>query len=128
MTVCSSVLRSTVVAAVIAILAPEAEALDSTWIELLHDGRISDRWETKGNWRVGRDDVVELTPRPGETGWKRFDAYLWSKDKYSEFEIEFDYRVPPKGNSGFYFHVGDKANPVTTGIEVQIADSSSKPK
>lgn len=30
------------------------------------------------------------------------------------------------GNSGFYFHVGDVKEPVATGIEVQIYDSSSK--
>ena len=30
------------------------------------------------------------------------------------------------GNSGFYFHVGDKKSPVAKGIEVQIYDSASK--
>ena len=30
------------------------------------------------------------------------------------------------GNSGFYFHVGDKKSPVAKGIEVQIYDSHGK--
>ena len=31
------------------------------------------------------------------------------------------------GNSGFYFHVGDRKSPVAQGIEVQLYDSGSKP-
>jgi hypothetical protein len=67
-----------------------------------------------------------LKPRPGETGWSRFDAYLWSNKQYKDFEAEFDYKVEKGGNSGFYFHVGDKKSPVAKGIEVQIYDSASK--
>ena len=37
-----------------------------------------------------------------------------------EFEAEFEYRLEKSGNSGFYFHVGDVATPVATGIEVQL--------
>ena len=66
-------------------------------------------------------------PREGEKGWSRFDAYLWLAGEYKDFEMEFDYRVQPRGNSGFYFHVGDVKSPVATGIEVQIYDSGSKP-
>jgi hypothetical protein len=44
---------------------------------------------------------VKLTPRPGEKGWTRYDAYLWLKDKhYTNFQIEFDYKVEKGGNSG----------------------------
>jgi hypothetical protein len=72
--------------------------------------------------------VVTLEPRPGEKGWQRYDAYLWLKEKYKDFEIEFDYKVQPRGNSGFYFNVGDQKDPVAKGIEVQIYDSQSKGK
>jgi hypothetical protein len=123
----SSKLKSAVIAVVVGLWTCEAHAADITWVELVHNGQISDRWETKGNWHAGKDDVVSLTPRPGEKGWNRFDSYLWSKDEYEDFEIQFDYRVQPQGNSGFYFHVGDRSDPVKKGIEVQIFDSSGKP-
>jgi hypothetical protein len=41
--------------------------------------------------------------------------------------LDEPYRVEKGGNSGFYFHVGDKTDPVNKGIEVQIYDSASKP-
>jgi hypothetical protein len=77
---------------------------------------------------VGDDGVITLEPRPGEKGWTRYDAYLWLKDKYQDFEIEFEYKVQPRGNSGFYFNVGDKAEPVAKGIEVQIYDAPARGK
>lgn len=89
-------------------------------------GDLTKNWETTGNWTLA-DGVATLTPREGEKGWTRWTAYLWSKEQYKEFEIEFDYKVEKSGNSGFYFHVGDKNDPVKKGVEVQIFDSASQP-
>jgi hypothetical protein len=96
------------------------------WVNLLEGNDLSKHWTTEGNWSIDQDGVVALKPRPGERGWSRFNAYLWLKTEYKDFEIEFDYKVQPRGNSGFYFHVGDKASPVAKGIEVQIYDSHPK--
>ena len=95
-------------------------------IDLLEGGDLKKHWTTAGNWTL-KDGVVTLEPRPGEKGWSRFDAYLWLKKPYGDFEIEFDYMVQKGGNSGFYFRVGDVDNPVEKGIEVQIYDSASQP-
>jgi hypothetical protein len=92
----------------------------------LLEGDLSKHWTTAGNWKLDKDGVVSLVPRPGETGWARFDAYLWSKKQYRDFEAEFEYKVEKGGNSGFYLHVGDKKSPVVKGIEVQIYDSAGK--
>ena len=93
------------------------------WVNTLAGNDLSKRWTTKGNWKINDDGVVTLVPRPGEKGWTRYDSYLWLNDKYEDFEIEFEYKVEPRGNSGFYFNVGDKADPVAKGIEVQIYDA-----
>lgn len=93
---------------------------------LLAGGDLNKIWETKGNWILDANDVVTLKPRSGESGWQRYDAYLWLKGDYQDFEIDFEYKVEKKGNSGFYFHVGDVKSPVATGIEVQIYDSHGK--
>ena len=95
------------------------------WVTILSGNDLTQNWTITGNWTL-KDGVATLTPREGERGWSRFDAYLWSKMSYADFEIEFEYMVQPKGNSGFYFRVGDVKNPVTTGIEVQIYDSAGK--
>lgn len=96
-------------------------------VDLLGGGNLDTHWETTGNWSLV-DGVATLTPRPGEKGWSRWSAYLWSKRQYGDFEIAFEYMVQERGNSGFYFRVGDRDDPVTKGIEVQIYDSASHPK
>jgi hypothetical protein len=105
---------------------PAQPKSDAGWVDLLAGGELTKHWTTKGNWVLGKDGVVTLTPRPGEKGWTRYDAYLWSTRTYTDFEIEFEYKVEKGGNSGFYFRVGDLKEPVAKGIEVQIYDSAGK--
>lgn len=114
------------IAAACLLAVPTDAAEQNGWTDLLPNGDYSKHWTTTGNWKVGDGGVVALEPRPGEQGWSRFDAYLWSKKQYKDFEIEFDYMVQPGGNSGFYFRVGDKTSPVAKGIEVQIYASHGK--
>ena len=92
-------------------------------------GDLARHWKTAGNWQLGSDGVVTLVPRPGEKGWTRYDMYLWlAGEDARDFTAEFEYQFEKGGNSGFYFHVGDKANPVATGVEVQLYESGSKPR
>jgi hypothetical protein len=83
----------------------------------LPGGAYQEHWTTTGN-RQTVDGAVKLTPREGEWGWSRWSAYLWSKKEHQDFEIQFDYKVEERGNSGFYFRVGDRNSLVGTGIEV----------
>jgi hypothetical protein len=100
---------------------------DDGWVVLLGPGsKFDSMWTTKGNWVLDKEGAIHLQPRPGEKGWERWNMYLWAKQKYSDFEIDFEYKVQKGGNSGFYLHVGDVNEPVKTGIEVQIYDSGSK--
>jgi hypothetical protein len=109
-------------AAAILVWALPASAGDKDWVNLL-EGGLDKHCFTKGNWMLGADGVVALVPRKGESGWQRYDAYLWAKKEYKDFECEFEYKVEKGGNSGFYFHVGDLKEPVKKGIEVQIYDN-----
>jgi hypothetical protein len=102
-------------------------AQDRDWVDLLGKD-LTKLCFTKGNWILAEDGVVALVPRKGESGWQRYDAYLWAKKEYKDFECEFEYKLEKGGNSGFYFHVGDLKDPVKKGIEVQIYDSGDKKK
>src|SRR5438034_803011 len=104
-----------------------AQDAKTGWIDLLAGHDLAKHWTTTGNWKLDKDSVVALEPRPGEKGWQRYDAYLWSTKEYKDFEADFEYKVAKNGNSGFYFHVGDQKSPVAKGIEVQIYDSAGKP-
>ena len=85
-------------------------------------------WETTGNWKVDDEGSFVMTPRPGETDWTRYGHYLWSKQPYENFEIEFQYKHEKGGNSGFYFNVADRKKAVGSVIEVQIIDSAGQAK
>ena len=90
-----------------------------TWFEPLAAKDLSENCHTEGNWTFA-DGVATLTPSEGQRGWQRYGHYLWMEGDYADFEAEFDYRLEKNGNSGFYFHVGDEARPVATGVEVQL--------
>jgi Rieske Fe-S protein len=70
--------------------------------------------------------VLALKPGPGDSGWQRFDAYLWSEETFGDFVLDLEYKIPRQGNGGVFFRVDDKADPVNTGIELQIVDSHGK--
>ena len=93
----------------------------------LFNGKDLTGWQTTGNWLPQKDGSLLIQPRPGEKGWQRYSDYLISKKKYSDFILQFEYKYPPKGNSGVFFRIGDPKDPVKTGIECQILDSSGKP-
>ncbi|MBX3422674.1 MAG: DUF1080 domain-containing protein [Pirellulaceae bacterium] len=99
---------------------------DLTNFKSLYNGQNLDGWKTTGNWLPQPDGSLLIQPRDGELGWERYDAYLWTEDKYKDFVLDVQYLYPPGGNSGVYFRVGDRADPVEQGIEVQILDSSQK--
>lgn len=113
-----------VAACLLSVSAAHAQS-ESGWVDLLEGDQLTENWTTTGNWSID-EGVAQLKPRPGESGWTRWDAYLWSKEQYGDFEIKFDYMLEERGNSGFYFRVADKDDPVAQGIEVQIYDSYSK--
>ncbi len=92
----------------------------------LYNGKDLSGWTTTGNWLPQEDGSLLIQPRQGEKGWQRFDAYLWSEKKYKDFVLDVEYAYPPGGNSGVYFRVGDRRDPVNQGIEAQILDSSNK--
>jgi hypothetical protein len=95
------------------------------WIDLFN-GKDLTGWNTTGNWIIHDDGVIEIRPKDGQKGWKRFSDYLTTKEKYKDFILSVEYNYPKGGNSGVYFRINDPKNPVSTGIECQVLDSSHK--
>jgi hypothetical protein len=92
----------------------------------LYNGKDLTGWKTTGNWLPQKNRALLIQPRAGEKGWERYDAYLWTEKKYKDFVLDIEYAYPPGGNSGVYFRVGDRTDPVSKGIEAQVLDSSKK--
>ncbi|MEM1068939.1 MAG: DUF1080 domain-containing protein [Planctomycetota bacterium] len=92
----------------------------------IFNGKDLTGWKTTGNWLPQPDGTLLIQPRAGEKGWQRYGDYLWSDKKYGDFILDVEYSYPPGGNSGVFFRVGDLADPVSQGIEIQVLDSSKK--
>lgn len=62
-------------------------------------------------WAFDRDGV--LTPSPSGHG------DIWTRERYGNFILALDFKVPEKGNSGVFIRTDDVKN-IFSGIEVQI--------
>ena len=94
----------------------------------MFNGKDLTGWKTTGNWKVQKDNVIALEPRPGERGWTRYDAYLTTDRKYKDFIIDLEFKFKKGGNSGVFLRVGDPKSQVNSGFEVQILDTHAKKK
>ncbi len=106
------------------ILSAGLSADDCGWKNLI--SKDLSNFETTGNWKVDDKGVLTLEPREGESGWKRYDEYLWVKGEYADFEMSVDFNLVKGGNSGLFFRAFDKKDPVAKGMEVQIRDGMKK--
>lgn len=98
---------------------------DSGFVEMFN-GKDLTGWKTNGNWVVEKDKVIALKPRPGDSGWQRYDDYLATDRKYGDFILDLEFKFEPTGNSGVFMRVGDLKDHVTSGFEVQILDTQGK--
>jgi len=74
-----------------------------------------------GGWAFDADGV--LTPTPSGHG------DIWTKERYGNFTLELDFKVPEKGNSGVFIRTGSIENWINTAIEIQIhATTDGTPK
>jgi hypothetical protein len=64
------------------------------------------------DWAVGADGVLAPTP----TG----HGDIWTKERYGNFILELDFKVPEGGNSGVFIRGADLKNWIHTTIEIQI--------
>ena len=56
-------------------------------------------FETNGNWMEEKRNVLHLKPREGETGWKRYGAYLWFPNNI-RICLPFDLKSGKAGTRG----------------------------
>jgi Domain of Unknown Function (DUF1080) len=80
------------------------------WVRM--DGKpVEDDWEVV-------DGTLHLKERPGG------GANLFSEQEYTDFELEFEWRIAPKGNNGLKYRVR-KYGKQYLGCEYQILDDAA---
>jgi hypothetical protein len=89
----------------------------------MFNGKNLSGWQTTGNWVVEENNVITLKPRPGESGWKRFNDYIATTKQYGDFILDLEFKFDKDGNSGVFMRVGDLKDHVNSGFELQILDT-----
>ncbi|MEP7253930.1 MAG: DUF1080 domain-containing protein [Ginsengibacter sp.] len=99
--------------------------------KLLFDGKDMDGWRTYQNkaatsWAV---DSGTLHCKGSEANYGAITADLMTKDQYKNFDLQLDYKISPKGNSGIlYLVTEDSSSSYLTGPEYQIIDDVNFPE
>jgi hypothetical protein len=87
-----------------------------TWTELV-DGESLDGWHVAGDESAWGVEDGGLYCCGGDGG------YLYTDERYDDFEVTLSFRMTPGANSGVFLRLSDLADPVNTGLEVQILDT-----
>lgn len=79
----------------------------------LFNGKDLTGW--KGEGYVVEDGAITCTPK---------GRNLMTVKEYSNYVLEFDFKLPPGGNNGLGIHYPGKGNPAQTGMEIQVLDNT----
>jgi hypothetical protein len=101
---------------------------DSGWVALF-DGTDLARWrgyrrqDVPASWRVEGDALAFV---PGGDSAARGD--IITRDQYGDFELAYEWKVAPAGNSGVMYRAGESHQFVwETGPEMQVLDNGRHP-
>ena len=125
------VLRSAYLALLCGLLVFPDIASAQQWEEVLTKDSIRG-WEPKrgaadDSWTV-RDGVLHCSGKAvGRQGTVKDwgEAWIGTKAEYTDFAIEFEFRLAPGGNSGVFLRVPKTGHPTFDGMEVQILDDDA---
>ena len=108
-----------------------ASAADPAFRPLFPDDGVPAGWATRHWGDLGQ-------PAQGNPVWSVKDGVLtssgdrgcWfvSDQEYGDFEIEYEFRLGPQGNSGFAFRAPATGDPAFVGMEMQMADVRYNPQ
>ena len=95
--------------------------LDKDGWEILFDGKGLDAWNAAGlkdAWAI--NEQGELFPA-------KDGPSIFTKQRYCDYVLELDFKVTSnkKSNSGVFIRDHSPADPVNTGLEIQILDDAS---
>ncbi|MES2440438.1 MAG: DUF1080 domain-containing protein [Verrucomicrobiota bacterium] len=94
-------------------LGSNAFAAESTAIRSLFNGKDLSGWT--GDGYVVEDGAIVCTPE---------GKNLMSEQTFSNYILEFDFKLPPGGNNGLGIHYPGKGDGAYEGMEIQLLDNS----
>jgi hypothetical protein len=99
-----------------------AELSDAGW-KPVFEKDLSNAVMKEGSWVY--DEKGVLSPAEGIEGW---DLDIWTKERYGNFVLALEFKVPDGGNSGVFIRTGSIENWINTAIEVQMHSSTDGTK
>lgn len=90
---------------------PDAAIL-ATAFQPLYRNDLSDMQVPKDVWSINAAGELTATE----------DQSIWSKEKYTDFVLDLEFKTAPGTNSGVILHCSDTDNWIPNSMEVQIAD------
>ena len=98
-----------------------ASLVDDDFVTIF-DGKTTSGWKLNTGGELPRANVQPDGLNPHGSG-----GYIVMYDKpFGDFVLEFDYKISKKCNSGVFVRVGDPKDPVYTGLEIAIDDTTGK--
>ena len=99
------------------------------WIDLMA-GRMRNNWQSSvagkspaGSWELTPSGFT--TKNPGRGG----RLSLVTLEKFTDFELALEFRLPPNGNSGIFYAIPDESTRLSwdLALEMQILDDDAHP-
>ena len=98
--------------------------------QLLFDGESLDNWKAynadgTGSWLV-EDGLLAASGTGSDS-----NGYIITRKQYHNFNLKFEWKIAPEGNSGVLYHVIESENfstPYLTGPEYQLVDDVDFPE
>jgi hypothetical protein len=102
---------------------PQVVAADEPGFVSLFNGKDLTGWKTapSSRWVVAEGT---LTLKDRSDAREHNLEYLWTEKAYGNFILELEFKIPQRANSGIFLRTADLKDPVYTGIEVQVCNSS----
>ncbi len=95
-----------------AILAPASAQQQSLFNSLDLSG-----WQGSVDGYFVEDGALICDPQHG--------GYLFTDGTFDDFQVTFDFRLPPGGNNGFAVRAPLEGNPAYAGMEIQVLDNTA---
>ena len=103
------------------------EPKENSWVSLMDVShwRGYNQTSLPDNWVI-KDGIIECFGKAGDVG-----GDIISTEQYDNFELKWEWKISPGGNSGVFYHVVEDAkyhSPYQTGPEYQLLDDEGFPE
>jgi hypothetical protein len=96
--------------------------------EVLFDGKNIDKWVKMydGDWTIEDGVLIGKNGTNWSTNPEKSGSWLRTAKQYGDFELELEFAINERGNSGIFFRSATEKNPAFTGYEMQINDDHGR--